>query len=773
MTNNTSSDNNQELAEIIPIDREQRSFESSLAVYESKPDLRNFLNVFEMAFHNPKAMSQAAECLQRHGISHWKPLDIEHFQNLVARLNFQNMPLLKKCAGQSADMEKATALADFVPESEPLPFSTSDTSGEEIEKLEAMIDDLGKEFEQAAELMKGLLDESNRYYIFVPALEIEESLRKDFADADDPGKKLADYARAAFSRPSKSSVNREIASIDVDGTTAICLLTLIQDIPKARPAQYPSSSKIYSGGLSKGMEYALKYLMRIPSPIEQDTSDDEADDDMKMLDVDYWFLQTLAHSFELTQNLFDCLLEHQFKTTTHHAYSPMVFHTLCQFPLEAPYATHEEFDFGTDKIHLGYQLSEESWNGRWHRLPYVRWSQAHKLTGEYFSSLSGADAIAALGYKLLMKKYVSYRKKNGGYSPLNIDQTSRLWGCVRSYVDDTEIDLDPMLMIGGLYPIILSCDGELGCSWLFNEDGTISSSNMAKRSSVYLAISGQAYEDGMSEFGASILGFFLYSQSLFADDGLHTNISKITPLINYGLEGPGRQILEKCLEVAVARLGVENAPLEAMILSAFLRPRPTLLSINSSVEKVMPLSPDHAITRRSLLTKYPLVFERFCKDAQERLIDAELMWLRMASEFGNGIGDWGPLGVALTKPLEVELVRRLEIVYLSEEYKQFHREQFLKEITPKVTLGGIVHMLKANNSLPETIKSNISAAGFNLPIELKLLRTLEKVLSYRNQASHSDPFTEEDYRKLRVALFNENGLTGFAEALAKVGFAKA
>lgn len=760
---------------VIPIDRDHRTFLTILDKYEGSPSLDNFLDAFEKSMGKQNLMVDLVRSLKKYSLSRWRPKDLERFQKLVAKLDFSNTASLYVESVDASETGNEGTLSSDSADTESTTAQTSERTTEvtrngmrSLEELQIAITEIGKLSHELEEFMQSLLDESSRYFVFVPALEIEQYLADSFNEDDDPARKIADYARAAFSRPSTTKFASDLVSIEADGITCLCLVELIQAISESTSVNHPERSDFERSELSEGVYSSLMYLMKVPGPSREQNQTNEPGvdgNDDESSSRDYWLTRALAYSFDLTQDLFDCVLEHQFRFSTHRASSPIIFHILCQFPFEAPYRTAEEFGRGVDKTNFGEIMVDGGWEPRAHRLPVIRWSQSHYLFHEFrLKDDDAGNAFHGLGYVRLMDKYSNYRKLNGGYSPLNIDDAADLCSSVRSH---GKIVKDPLLAIAVLYHHSFGrIDRGLGCDWLFNDSGHASPKDLAFRATHYIAIAEQAFADGMDEFGAAILGFFLYSQSLFVEDGIYADMSRLSPLIGHGLKAPGQPMLEKCLSLAVGRLSSSKASLEAKLLSSYLRPRPALVPISHAPERVVPLPPEKAIIKNKLRSDLPAVFERFSGKAIELLIEAELTWVKNSDQFGGGeLRDWGWLGVALAKPVEAELVARLKHVYESENYRQFHRDNTGGEASDKATLGAIVHMLKKHDILPDAIKESITrTGGVKLPIDQKLLRAMDNVVRSRNKGAHPDPFTEEDYLKLRKALFSEGGLTHLAEA---------
>lgn len=773
MSNHHETKNKNAVADVISIDREQQSFLDSLKRYETDPILDKFLDVFEKAISRPEEMAGLHKSLSEHAISRFAPNDVERLQDLIAIFSFKNAPKLEGARSLQTELDDAITSKSINIKNQEASLPSLDLKAKSgpsdvlpIEDLMPNINDIGNMSRELEELRKGLLDKSNRYFIFSPAMEIEQFLREDFDDIGDPAKKIADYVRAAFSHPSASSPDSDVGSIEADSLTIACLLLLLRIINDCSEKE-PSEGNSRLGELIRGFQFAFMYLIKVPMSIsknELNSSHEEVDDNLELSTSDYWLIKILSHGYALTQKLFDCVIEHQFNSDEHRAYSPAIFYFLCQFPFAVPYASVEELRAGVNESNVS-DLSDGKWNKQWHRLPVMRWSSSHHLLGEIVSIYDPEGKAALhLGYSHLMGKYSDYRKRNGGYSPLEVEHTANLWGDVQSNV--SSINNDPILVIGGLYQFGFGDHdlGGLGCSWLLDESGNALPDRLARRASLYIAIAEQAFADGTEEFAAALLGFFLYSQSLFGEKGLYTDASRLSALISRSFQGPGRGLLEICLNVTVRRLDQAKAPLEVMLLSSYLRPRPALVVLPPNPKKIEPLPPDKAVLQTSLRSKYPLVFERFSEQACELLIEAELMWVRMAADYGSGIREWGALGIALTKPLEVELVMRLKNVYTSPDYKQY-RERSGSKTSAKATLGAIVHMLRVHSDLPKSVAASISQAGVTLPIDKKLLLALEKVRISRNDAAHSDPFTDENYLGLRKVLFNEGGLSTLAAAL--------
>lgn len=752
---------------VTSIVRGNETFNALLKQYEHSPGLRNFLNAFEVALGHPLLMDALVKAIRVHSISMHSEADINRAQNLIARVNFRkDLESKSGTVNQDAVVPSSASATLENKENNTLKDVQKDPRLWTMEEFESHLEGLTTQIKWLDEYRQALLHEESPYYFFIPAMEIAEHLERDFDKSLDPGRWIANYARAAFSRPSTKKPSSHVATTKLDKATLACLALLVEGIAKSKPMGFPYGGKSQSG-LSEGMQHALIYLLGVVEREDTESmGDDDSDESSEVIlsGSDLKLLQIFNHSYELTQDLFDCVLLHLFESPAHRAKSALIFYMLTQLPFDGSYVSLEEFKAGTDEI-LASKLNDGMWERKWHKLPYMRWIWAENLFDEIFRGQE--EGFAQYGYAQLMNKYLAYRSRNGGYSPLGVEETAELWASINFHVP--KVKQDPILVIGSLYDISLAGQSkELGCNWLHEDEGSTSSLEPSDRSRLYLAISENAYSEGMSEFGAALLGFYLYSQSLLTDSGLHADMALLTRLIDRGLDSPGKHLLERCIELAESRLGQVNAPLEAMVLTSYLRPRATLISFNPGHERAIPLTPERAIVRSSLQAKYPMVFKRFHRNAQDLLIDAEIMWAKMHSEFGSGIGDWGALGVALTKPLEVELVARLEPVYTSDAYKLFHKERFHRDVTSKATLGAIVHMLKSHQLLPDSVKAGISKAGVTLPIELKLLRALEKSLSYRNKGAHSDPFTEIDYLSLRKALFDENGLETLAESLTAI-----
>ena len=164
----------------------------------------------------------------------------------------------------------------------------------------------------------------------------------------------------------------------------------------------------------------------------------------------------------------------------------------------------------------------------------------------------------------------------------------------------------------------------------------------------------------------------------------------------------------------------------------------------------------------------PECASRFSEEAFQLLVEAEIQWSKIYQEFGRGlIKDWGTLGLAFVKPIELELVRRLGAASKSDSYSAFLKTRGNSPIS-KPTLGPLIYMLKDFNQLPSDVQDSIKNSGVKLHENSDFIKDLININNLRIKGAHPVPFSDKDFLRLRTTLFGDRGLKLFLDLLSDV-----
>ena len=276
------------------------------------------------------------------------------------------------------------------------------------------------------------------------------------------------------------------------------------------------------------------------------------------------------------------------------------------------------------------------------------------------------------------------------------------------------------------------------------------------RAKYYLQLIKQAKSEGYDELATNALSFFLFSQA-GTTGKLLVPINELSPLIEQFLSLPGKEMLRHAITFASGMVRESGEITSALVLNSWVSQRqPDLKIIDPTAGRsyFVPVDPARQTVSNQLLED--LGSERashFSDEAFQSLVEAEIQWSKLSHEFGRGLKDWGTPGLALVKPIEIELVRRIGAACKSDSYAEFLKKRG-KQPIGKLTLGPLLHMLKDFDQLPSDVQQSITSSGVRLSENSDLIRDLISIVNpLRNKGAHSEPFSDKDYLKLRSTLF--------------------
>ena len=235
---------------------------------------------------------------------------------------------------------------------------------------------------------------------------------------------------------------------------------------------------------------------------------------------------------------------------------------------------------------------------------------------------------------------------------------------------------------------------------------------------------------------------------------------------------PGKEMLRHAITFASNMTRESGEMTSALILNSWVSQRqPDLKIIDPSARRPYLIPVDIRRQSASNHLQEELGEERvnrLSEEAFQSLVEAEIQWVMLSPEFGRGLQDWGTPGLALVKPIEVELVRRIGTACKSDSYAEYLKMEG-KQPIGKLTLGPLLHMLKDFDRLPPDVQQSITSSGVRWQENSALIRDLINiVLPLRNKGAHSDPISDKDYLKLRSTLFFDGRLKLLLDLLSNV-----
>jgi hypothetical protein len=375
---------------------------------------------------------------------------------------------------------------------------------------------------------------------------------------------------------------------------------------------------------------------------------------------------------------------------------------------------------------------------------------------------------------LLIKKYRQARMKRGGVSPLSLRQGEGVLEMLEWWFRSFQPgERNPDIAI--LLCDLLSETSEgyrWGVAWLLG----LSRDSLMDRSRHYLHAVELATNDGMPEFSAALLAFYVYSQSVVteirgadneSDLGLVAYWPDVAAAIQSRLDGPGSDLLRKSSRIAAARFERRGVILPALNLRALVGGGDADIRLLWS-QPIVPRPLYRKDTRLRLESGIGQeTLQRLPETAAEALIDAELAWNRTHDLLGNGLSNWSNLVVSFAKPFEIALVTKLESAYNSEEFRVYHQQRFPNHPMEKPMLGSMIHMLKHFSRLPSAVRGLIERSGVSVQTDRSVIEQLFKLQLVRNKAAHRDIVSDEEFVAFRKLLFDDGLLARFCALISR------
>lgn len=621
----------------------------------------------------------------------------------------------------------------------------------------------------------------NPYYVFYPAVEIQNDLEAEFKGAN-PGQVIGSYLRAFFGDAQSHDEFRPTFACTAD----IHLVALVAAI--------------------------IMWKMETSSQVENEdglvTSDGRAGD-ITLMNLDtlcfgLWFgadvspdsclMQILADAPKLSQPLFVSLLWHWLFLFEKKYVKSMVLDTFIMcLPIGDSYSLHD-----LPKDLYGYTeegesnarfFSERFWDASVDlgKIPFIPWPILCKLVDmrPFISIYSDPEDEETQADETQFRYYadckinwdIGRHRRLFGCSPLDVDDLRNL--CI-SY---SHKNADLLVLLS--HTASLMHDYPFGLSFLVDDEISKASTqkksdsfrqqfekkdkevqkkykknnqsrHLQTRAKYYLQLIKQAKDEGFDELATNALSFFLFSQA-GTTGRLLAPINELSPLVEQLLSKPGKEMLRHAITFASNMTRESGEMTSALILNSWVSQRQTDLKIiDPSARRpyFVPVDIPRQTASNQLLEYLgeERVY-RLSEEAFQSLVEAEIQWEKLAPELGRGLKDWGTLGLALVKPIEIELVRRIGASCKSDSHAKFLKNGG-KQPIGKLTLGPLLHMLKDFDRLPSDVQQSITSSGVRWHENSDLIRDLISIVNpLRNKGAHSEPFSDKDYLKLRSTLF--------------------
>lgn len=658
---------------------------------------------------------------------------------------------------------------------------------QQLEEIKASLRKLAKQHDQIKNYQE------NPYYVFYPALEIQDDLEAEFQGAN-PGQVIGSYLRAFFGDVQPHEEFRPTFACTAD----IHLRALVAAI----------------------IMWKMEASNQVKNEDDLVTSDGRAGD-IQLMDFDslcfgLWFgadvspdsclMQILADAPKLSQPLFESLLWHWLALCEKKHVESMVIDTfIMHFPVGNSYSLHDlpsELYGFTEKGESNTKNLAKFWGHSvdLEKIPYIPWPILCKLVDKrpiisirYSDPEEEESRAAETNFRhyadCKMNWDVGRHRRLFGCSPLDTDDLQNL--CIGYSHENAD------LLVLLSHTASLMNDYPFGQNFLVDDETDEASTqnkldsfrqqfekkakevqkkyqnnNQARhlqtRAKYYLQLIKQAKNEGYDELATSALSFFLFSQA-GTTGKLLAPINELSPLIEQFLSLPGKEMLRHAITFASGMIRESGEITSALVLNSWVSQRqPDLKIIDLTARRpyFVPVDIGRQTVSNQLLENLGSErVSRFSEEAFQSLVEAEIQWSKLFQEFGRGLKDWGTLGLAFVKPIEIELVRRIGAACKSSSYAEFLKK---KEKPPigKLTLGPLLWMLKDFNRLPSDVQQSISSGGCRLQENADLVGDLINIVLYfRNKGTHSEPFSDKDFLKVRATLFSEGRLKLFLDLL--------
>jgi len=360
--------------------------------------------------------------------------------------------------------------------------------------------------------------------------------------------------------------------------------------------------------------------------------------------------------------------------------------------------------------------------------------------------------------------YSQIRKKNHyGVSPLNYLVASDLCKMLENEGYDISIcDLTTILGTGFLFS---------GGTYLIpSGNGEVSPSVYEEKEVTYLVLFEKAHKDGFPELANALISLYLIARAFFCKCRF-TPDSRLYTAISTGLSLPGARVLQKTLEILVSWVGEYLTSEPAAILSGrffkqFLPQQAMLHLLHGKGNEAIKRPSEDADVEAFLVSQLGLErWVKLCNESKNQLKTAETLWRKGFAEFGFGITDCSGLIANYNKVIEKELVDRLETFYFSTQFQSFFEEKAKKKPDKKPSIGILVRELLDYQNLPSNLRKLMDDSRLTVHHDRDLVKELQKIGTFRNQAAHKDEFNIVMYSKFKKIYFQDRLIHRFIDCL--------
>lgn len=658
-----------------------------------------------------------------------------------------------------------------------------------LDKLTESIGDMNKQHEQIKNYQE------NPYYVFYPALEIQNDLEAEFQGVN-PGKVIGSYLRAFFGDAHAHEEYRPSFAFTCDSHFRMLVMAIYL-------WKQETTSQVKQG--------------------DKEALSDSPSGDIHLMDFDslcfgLWcgvnaspdpcLMQILADAPKLSQKLFESILWHWlFLFEGKHVKSMAIDTFIMYLPIGDSYSLYDlpkDLYGFTEEGESNARFAERFWDASVDlgKVPFIPWPILCKLVDmrPIFSLYSDTDDEETRSGE------TQFRHAADGKMNWDVGRYRRLFGCSPLDIDDLQNlcigysheNADLLVLLGRTaspmnnYPfgLISLVDDETDDepnhdqmdSWHQLEKAYKKSPEgrhqahlskmrqMRVRAEYYFKLIKQAKDEGFDELATNALSFFLFSQA-GATGKLLAPINELSPLVEQLLSKPGKEMLRHAITFASNMTRESGELITALVLNSWVSQRqPELKIIEPTARRphIIPVDIGRQVASNQLLENLGAErASRFSEEAFQSMVEAEIQWSKLHQEFGRGLKDWGTLGLALVKPIEIELVRRIGAACKSDSHAKFLKMGG-KQPIGKLTLGPLLHMLKDFDRLPSDVQQSITSSGVRLHENSDLIRDLISIVNpLRNKGAHSEPFSDKDYLKLRSTLFIDGRLKLLLDLLSK------
>jgi len=355
------------------------------------------------------------------------------------------------------------------------------------------------------------------------------------------------------------------------------------------------------------------------------------------------------------------------------------------------------------------------------------------------------------------------KKKYFGVSPLNYTEASDLCRLLEYEGYDISIcDLTTILATG----FLLSGDTYL----LPISNGDVFPSEYEDKETAYLVLFEKAVNDGFPELANALISLYLIARAFYCRCTFSPDNRLYTTILN-GLSLPGAKVLKRTLEIIVTWVddyltSEPTAMLSYRFFKQFLPQQAILHLLHGEGKESNKQTAEHVDIEAFYVSQLGLDrWAKLCDESKDQLKTAELLWRKCYAEFGFGITDCSGLITNFSKVIEKELVDRLETFYYSPQYQTFFEEKVGKKPDKKPSIGILVRELLDYQKLPQNLRKIMDDSRLTVQHNRDLVRELQKIGTFRNQAAHKDEFNIVKFSEFKKIYFQDRLIHRFIDCL--------